>query len=71
VKEYFDLLLPWLMSVHINNIWDRNYPYRELFGLLRQSGYEGYCLAEIAEESSEPDTFMRYYSALFNELGRE
>jgi len=71
VREYFELLLPWLMSVHINNIWDRNYQYRELFGLLRQSGYEGYCLAEIAEESSEPDTFMRYYSALFHELGRE
>lgn len=71
VREYFELLQPWLMSVHINNIWDRAYPYRELFGLLREAGYDGYCLAEIAEESSEPETFMRYYSALFHELGRE
>ncbi len=69
-RAYFDLLRPWLMSVHINNLWDETYPYRELFGLLRESGYDGYCLAEIAEESAEPDTFLRYYKALFRELTR-
>jgi sugar phosphate isomerase/epimerase len=71
VAEYFELLRPWLMSVHINNLWNREYPYRELFGLLKDAGYEGYCLAEIAEESAEPDTFMRYYAALFGELQRD
>ena len=70
VRQYFQLLRPWLMSVHINNLWDEAYPYRELFALLRDSGYSGYCLAEIAEESSEPDTFLRYYKALFRELTR-
>ena len=69
VLQYFNLLRPWLMSVHINNLWNEEYPYRELFGLLDQSGYEGYCLAEIAEESLEPDTFLRYYNALMRELG--
>ena len=52
------------------NLWDEAYPYRELFSLLRDSGYSGYCLAEIAEESAEPDTFLRYYKALFRELTR-
>ena len=69
VGRYFDLLRPWLMSVHINNLWDQAYPYRELFGLLHGSGYDGYCLAEVADESAEPDTFIRYYKALFRELG--
>ena len=49
------------------NLWDEAYPYRELFSLLRDAGY---CLAEIAEESAEPDTFLRYYKALFQELTR-
>ena len=70
VGEYFELLRPWIMSVHINNLWNPEYPYRELFRLLKGAGYEGYCLAEIADESSEPDTFMRYYAALFRELCR-
>lgn len=68
VRRHFELLRPWLMSVHINNLWNEAYPYRELFGLLRDSGYSGYCLAEIADESAEPDTFLRYYKALFREL---
>ena len=70
VQKHFELLRPWLMSVHINNLWNEAYPYRELFALLRDSGYAGYCLAEIAEESAEPDTFLRYYKALFQELTR-
>ena len=70
VREHFELLRPWLMSVHINNLWNEAYPYRELFGLLQESGYSGFCLAEIADESAEPDTFLRYYKALFTELTR-
>lgn len=68
VEKYFDLLRPWLMSVHINNIWNPEYPYREFFSLLKNSGYDGYCLAEIQDGSKEPDTFLRYYKALFQEL---
>ena len=70
VKTNFDLLSPWLMSVHINNLWDSNYPYRELFKLLAHAQYRRYCLAEIAEESLEPDTFLKYYKSLFQELSR-
>ena len=70
VIKYFELLRPWLMSVHVNNLWNQEYPYRELFGLLTRSGYDGYCLAEISEESPDPDTFLKYYTALIRELGR-
>ncbi len=70
VREHFELLRPWLMSVHINNLWNEAYPYRELFSLMHDSGYSGFCLAEIADESAEPDTFLRYYKALFGELVR-
>lgn len=70
VREYFDLLRPWLMSAHITRLWDEQYPYRELFGLLRSTGYDGYCLAEIGQGSLEPDTFLSLYGALFRELAR-
>lgn len=49
--------------VHINELWN-TYPWQRLFALLRQSGYAGYCLAEIAE-SAEPLRLMRYYRALW------
>jgi len=66
VKEYFNLLRPWIRNVHINELYS-NYPWRELFTLLKQSGYEGYTLAEIAD-SADPDRVLRYYRALWLEL---
>lgn len=68
VKEYFHLLRPWIRNVHINELYSP-YPWRELFTLLKQSGYEGYTLAEIAA-SSDPDRVLRYYRALWLELTR-
>ena len=69
VEEYFRLLQPWVRSVHISELWEPAYPWRELFELLQESGYTGYCLAEIPE-STEPERLMRYYAALFRELCR-
>jgi sugar phosphate isomerase/epimerase len=69
IKSNFDLLLSWLRNVHINELWTPSYPWRELFQLLRQSGYNRYTLAEIAE-SSDPLRLMRYYRALWLELQR-
>lgn len=51
-------------NVHLHELWDEQYPYRELFGLLRQAGYQGYCDAEIPA-SAEPIRLMKYYRALF------
>ena len=43
VAEYFKLLRPWIRSCHINDLYKDatgGYPYRELFRLLRQTGYD-------------------------------
>ncbi len=69
VKETFNLVKKWIRSVHIRELYDKSYPWRELFSLLKSSGYNRYCLAEIPE-SREPERLMRYYSALFEELTR-
>jgi sugar phosphate isomerase/epimerase len=40
VKQSFDLLKPWLKSAHINELANPAYPWRELFTLMRQAGYD-------------------------------
>jgi sugar phosphate isomerase/epimerase len=69
VRRSFRLLKPWLRSVHINELWKPEYPWRELFNLLKAAGYNRYCLAEIPE-TSDPVRLMRYYRALWLELCR-
>jgi hypothetical protein len=53
--------------VHINELHKAEYPWRELFGLLKDEGYEGYTLAEIPA-SPEPERLLRYYRALWRAL---
>lgn len=69
IKASFDLLRPWIKNVHINELADDRYPWRELFQLLQRSGYEKYTLCE-AGESKEPERFLRWYRALWQELSR-
>ena len=68
VKASFDLLRPWLKSCHINELVS-GYPYRELFALMKKSGYDRWTLCEAAE-SKEPERFLRFYRALWMELNR-
>ncbi len=65
VKQNFDLVKENIGSVHIHDLYDRNYPYMELFGLLKKSGFDGYSFAEI-QGSADPMRVMRYYKALWD-----
>jgi len=69
VKRSFEMLKPWIRNAHINDL-SNNYPWRELFKLLIDSGYERYTLAEVDPESKEPERFLSYYRALWTELNR-
>ena len=66
VKQSFGLLRPFLRSAHINDLYS-DYPWREFFHLLRESGYQRYTLVEVAE-NNEPERFLRYYKALWQQL---
>ena len=68
IKPSFQLLRPWIKNVHINELAGP-YPYRELFALLKASKYDRYTLCE-AQESKEPERFLRWYKALWTELVR-
>ena len=71
VKAGFELLRPWIRCCHINELWSA-YPYRELFTLLNQSGYDGYTLCEVGTPIKAEDgvPFLRCYKGLWNELSR-
>jgi len=76
VAESFALLRPWVRSCHINELYKDAagvYPYRELFRLLRESGYDRVTLCEIGKSPPNPDAgaeLLRYYKALWAELAR-
>jgi sugar phosphate isomerase/epimerase len=71
VRGAFDLLKPFLMSCHINNLWGP-YPYRELFSLLRTAGYDRYTLCEVGSAVKAEDgvLFFQCYKGLWKELAR-
>jgi len=72
VAESFKLLRPWLLSCHINNLAS-NYPYRELFKLLRETGYNRTTLIEFHRVYADPDQgadFLAIYKRLWTELAR-
>ncbi len=54
-------------TVHIHDLFDRDYPYREFFGLLKKQNYDGYLLSE-SPATTDPLRVMKYYRALFDEL---
>lgn len=73
VAESFALLKPWIKSCHINELENDasgKYPYRELFKLLRESGYDRYTLIEIGK-SYDVDAgteYLKKYKALWEQL---
>jgi sugar phosphate isomerase/epimerase len=74
VADYFHLLRPWLRSCHINELYKDGlgqYPYRELFRLMRETGYDRVTLCEVGKDMPTPEAgeeMLRYYKALWTEL---
>jgi len=57
-----------IKGVHMHDLYDPVYPYRHFFKLLSESGYKGYCNAEIGRVSCEPVEYMKCYKGLFLSL---
>lgn len=65
IRASFELLKHAIAEVHITDIGIYQYPWQELFNLLKEIGYQGFCLAEIAE-NPDPVRFMKYYRTIFD-----
>lgn len=64
IAENFKLVANKIRIVHLRDLYDEKYPWRELFQLLVDSGFEGYTLAEIPD-SPDPERVLRYFRALW------
>jgi sugar phosphate isomerase/epimerase len=64
IRESFKRVAPKIREVHLRDLTDETYPWRELFGLLNQAGYDGFTLAEIPE-SPDPERVLRYFRSLW------
>jgi sugar phosphate isomerase/epimerase len=60
----FDLVKSKIFSVHMRDLFLEEYPFRRLLARLNETGFSGYCLAEIPE-TSDPLRVMRYFRALW------
>ena len=64
LEENFRRVQGKIAHVHMRDLYIEEYPWRELFALLKGIGYTGFCCAEIPA-SSDPVRVMKYYRALF------
>lgn len=71
VRNSFKLLGRHVRCCHITDLWSE-YPWRELFALLKEARYQGFTLCEVgtplAAASAVP--FLRCYRGLWKELAR-
>jgi len=67
VKDSFLLLRKNLMSCHVTDLFNPKYPYRELFTLMRQTGYDRFTLAEI-QAAPDPVGALKKYREQWEKL---
>ena len=60
----FNLVKDRIFTVHMRDLYLEEYPFRKLLGRLNETGFAGYCLAEIPE-SKDPVRVMHYFRGLF------
>ncbi len=64
LEAQFDLVKDRIRLIHLREL-STEYPWRELFSLLRKAGYKGYCDIEVSPASCEPIRYLNNYRALF------
>jgi sugar phosphate isomerase/epimerase len=60
----FNLVKGKIFTVHLRDLHLEDYPFRKLFARLNETGFKGYCLAEIPE-STDPVRVMKYFRSLW------
>ena len=60
----FNLVKDKIIAVHMRDLFLEDYPFRKLLTRLNETGFGGYCLAEIPQ-SADPVRVMKYHRALW------
>jgi sugar phosphate isomerase/epimerase len=56
-----------IATVHIHDLVS-DYPWRELFGLLKGANFDGWTLLEEGQQTSDPVRVMKYYRIVWESL---
>jgi sugar phosphate isomerase/epimerase len=64
IQKNFALVANKIAAVHMRDLYIENYPWRQLFSLLHDVNFDGYCFAEIPA-STDPIRVLNYYRALW------
>lgn len=64
IAENFALVKDKITEVHLHDLTDEKYPWRELFRLLESIDYDGFTLAEIPS-STDPERVLKYFRSLW------
>jgi sugar phosphate isomerase/epimerase len=67
LKHNFALVQDRLGTIHIHDLVS-DYPWRELFDLLKAAGFTGWTLLEEGQPTSDPIRVMRYYRLLWETM---
>ncbi|MEO6184312.1 MAG: TIM barrel protein [Verrucomicrobiota bacterium] len=60
----FDLLKNKVFTCHMRDLYLDEYPFRKLLTRLNESGFSGYCLAEISD-SQDPVRVLKYFRSIW------
>ena len=64
IADNYKLVAGKVRTVHLRDLTDEAYPWRELFQLLVADGFDGFTMAEIPD-SPDPDRVLSYFRALW------
>ena len=67
VEQTYRHVAEHLRHVHMHTLEDPGFPYKELFQLLKDDGYDEYMSLEFGYKGGDPEIVMKLYAALFRE----
>ena len=67
IRQNWMLVRDWIRCLHIHDLYDEAYPWKELFSLCHETGLDGWANQEMGG-SSDPERVLHYYRALFDAM---
>lgn len=67
IRKNFELCRPWIRHCHVRALTEKDYPWAELYALLKEMKYDGYTMLET-QSKGDPVEFLKAQRGLFEKL---
>jgi len=64
IRTFLDPVAPYLRHIHLHDLESKDYPYNQLFHILKDMGYGGYMSLEC-NDSADPEKVIALYARLY------